>query len=82
MCGYTTEDVFRAYHDRTTPVTSARPPNDCVFFFRLIAPHPNTYTYTKRLAEYLVGSQYPDLPVVIARPAIGMFKYCELVGCR
>ncbi|KAJ4443859.1 hypothetical protein ANN_05646 [Periplaneta americana] len=36
----------------------------------LIQPHPNTYTYTKRLAEQLVSSQFPDLPVVIARPSI------------
>jgi hypothetical protein len=47
----------------------------CVLCFRLISPHPNTYTYTKRLAECLVGSQYPALPVVIARPAIGTLTY-------
>jgi nucleoside-diphosphate-sugar epimerase len=76
MYGYTTEDVLRAYHGRTTPVTS-----DCVFFSRLIAPHPNTYTYTKRLAECLIQSQYPDLPVIIARPAIGTMLYSKLFGC-
>ncbi|KAK4877502.1 hypothetical protein RN001_010008 [Aquatica leii] len=36
----------------------------------LIHPHPNTYTYTKRLAETLVADEYPKLPVVIARPSI------------
>ncbi|XP_055704509.1 putative fatty acyl-CoA reductase CG5065 isoform X2 [Phlebotomus papatasi] len=36
----------------------------------LIAPHPNTYTYSKRLAEILVRNEYPNLPVVIARPSI------------
>jgi hypothetical protein len=76
MCGYTTRDVLRAYHDRTTPVTS-----DCVSFFRLIAPHPNTYTHTKRLAECLVGNHYPDLPVVIARPSIGTLLLSKLAGC-
>ncbi|KAB0796000.1 hypothetical protein PPYR_10061 [Photinus pyralis] len=35
-----------------------------------IHPHPNTYTYTKRLAETLVADEYPHLPVVIARPSI------------
>jgi fatty acyl-CoA reductase len=37
---------------------------------RLIAPHPNTYTFTKQLAECLVSSHCPDIPVVIARPSI------------
>ncbi|GAB0100342.1 Fatty acyl-CoA reductase [Sergentomyia squamirostris] len=36
----------------------------------LISPHPNTYTYSKRLAEILVRNEYPNLPVVIARPSI------------
>ncbi|XP_059620438.1 putative fatty acyl-CoA reductase CG5065 [Phlebotomus argentipes] len=36
----------------------------------LITPHPNTYTYSKRLAEILVRNEYPNLPVVIARPSI------------
>lgn len=37
---------------------------------KLIHPHPNTYTYTKRLAETLIADQYPKLPVCIARPSI------------
>ncbi|XP_018335470.1 putative fatty acyl-CoA reductase CG5065 isoform X2 [Agrilus planipennis] len=36
----------------------------------IIHPHPNTYTYSKRLAETLVASEYPNLPVVIVRPSI------------
>ncbi|XP_055687202.1 putative fatty acyl-CoA reductase CG5065 [Lutzomyia longipalpis] len=36
----------------------------------LIVPHPNTYTYSKRLAEILIRNEYPNLPVVIARPSI------------
>lgn len=40
----------------------------------LIKPHPNTYTYSKRLAEILVQSEYPNLPVCIARPSIGKFN--------
>lgn len=39
----------------------------------LLKPHPNTYTYSKRLAEILVRDEYPNLPVVIARPSIGEF---------
>lgn len=37
----------------------------------LIAPHPNTYTYSKRLAETLVSDEFENLPVAIVRPAIG-----------
>lgn len=36
----------------------------------LIKPHPNTYTYTKRLAEIYVRSRFPDLPICIVRPSI------------
>lgn len=40
----------------------------------LLKPHPNTYTYSKRLSEMLVRDEYPNLPVCIARPSIGEFK--------
>ncbi|XP_047989966.1 putative fatty acyl-CoA reductase CG5065 [Leguminivora glycinivorella] len=36
----------------------------------LLGAHPNTYTYTKRLAESLVHAAYPELSCVIARPSI------------
>lgn len=38
---------------------------------KLISPHPNTYTYTKRLAELLVRAEYQNLPACIIRPSIG-----------
>lgn len=34
-------------------------------------PHPNSYTYSKRLAEALVEACFPELPVCIVRPSIG-----------
>ncbi|RZF49251.1 hypothetical protein LSTR_LSTR002872 [Laodelphax striatellus] len=37
---------------------------------RLISPHPNCYTYTKRLAETLVDKSRKIIPVSIARPSI------------
>ncbi|XKL69644.1 hypothetical protein PGB90_007413 [Kerria lacca] len=37
---------------------------------KIISPHPNTYTYSKRLAEKLVADFYPRLPIAIARPSI------------
>lgn len=46
----------------------------------LLGPHPNCYTFSKRLAENVIERAYPELPVVIARPSIGKilcspFKY-------
>lgn len=37
----------------------------------LMSPHPNTYLYSKRLAEILVRDEYPNLPLCIVRPSIG-----------
>lgn len=36
----------------------------------LLGPHPNCYTFSKRLAETIVGESFDELPVVIARPSI------------
>ncbi|XP_060535687.1 putative fatty acyl-CoA reductase CG5065 [Cylas formicarius] len=36
----------------------------------IIAPHPNTYTYSKRLAETLVASEKDVVPVCIVRPSV------------
>lgn len=49
------------------------------FTSKLLGPHPNTYTYTKRLAEVLVERQYPTLPVCIVRPSIVSPAYLEPV---
>lgn len=37
----------------------------------IIAPHPNTYTYSKRLAENLIAAEKSNMPVCIIRPSIG-----------
>lgn len=42
---------------------------------QLLGPHPNTYTYTKRLSEILVRSEYANLPICIVRPSIGEKKH-------
>nr|QRC76219.1 fatty acyl-CoA reductase 9 [Mythimna separata] len=36
----------------------------------LLGPHPNCYTFSKRLAENLVEEAHQDMRVVIARPSI------------
>jgi len=37
---------------------------------KLIGERPNTYTYTKALAEYLVQQEAGDVNVAIVRPSI------------
>lgn len=37
----------------------------------LIKPHPDTYTYTKRLGEVLIARQADNMRVVVVRPSIG-----------
>ncbi|XP_067214362.1 putative fatty acyl-CoA reductase CG5065 [Linepithema humile] len=44
---------------------------------KLMHPHPNSYTYSKRLAETLVANEYPNLPCCIARPSIVCPSYTE-----
>ena len=41
-----------------------------ILFFRLLCNLPNTYTFSKSLAEHVVKDLGEDLPVVI-RPSIG-----------
>ncbi|XP_044270843.1 putative fatty acyl-CoA reductase CG5065 [Tribolium madens] len=36
----------------------------------IIAPHPNTYTYSKRLAEKLVADELENMRVCIVRPSV------------
>lgn len=43
----------------------------------LLGQHPNTYTYTKRLAEILVQREYPNLPVSIVRPVAVLPSYAQ-----
>jgi alcohol-forming fatty acyl-CoA reductase len=38
---------------------------------KIVGCHPNTYTYTKRLAEILVKDEHEKIPVCIIRPSIG-----------
>ena len=36
----------------------------------MVKPRPNTYTYTKSLAEYLVVEEATKFPICIVRPSI------------
>lgn len=37
---------------------------------KLLGQKPNTYTFTKQLAEYLLYKEGSDLPLAIVRPSI------------
>lgn len=37
---------------------------------KLIGTKPNTYTYTKQLAEFMLVQEASDLPLAILRPSI------------
>ena len=53
---------------------------------KMIKTRPNTYTFTKAIAEYLLYEEAQDLPVAIFRPSIVGATYQEpirvsLLGC-
>lgn len=62
-CSHSPYDLMRCAEWMDEKSLDAVTPN-------LIYPHPNTYTYSKRLSELLVRDAFPELPVVIARPSI------------
>lgn len=48
-----------------------------MFCCRLIGNWPNTYTFTKALAEALIRDTAGNLPIGIFRPAIGNTDFCN-----
>lgn len=40
---------------------------------------PNTYTFSKRIAEQVINDYSKDLPTVIIRPSIGT---CSKIECN
>ena len=38
---------------------------------RLLGRHPNTYTFTKQLAEHLLAAEREHVKLAIVRPSIG-----------
>lgn len=45
---------------------------------KLIAPWPNTYTFTKAIAEDLIREYSERLPIVVIRPSVGkIFKFYD-----
>lgn len=46
-----------------------------IFYYRIISSWPNTYAFTKALAEDYVRRKNKGLPIGIFRPAIGNFYF-------
>lgn len=46
----------------------------------LLGKHPNTYTYSKSLAEWLCGQHSHELPMVICRPSVVVASKLEPVS--
>lgn len=51
---------------------------DC-FIYRYLGSMPNTYTFSKRIAEQVINDYSKDLPTVIIRPSIGT---CSKIECN
>lgn len=44
------------------------------FFFRIIGNLPNTYAFTKSLAEDAIRREAQGLPILVFRPTVGTFS--------
>jgi fatty acyl-CoA reductase len=49
-----------------------------VIDFRLLKNWPNTYTFTKAIAENVVREFGKGLPIAVVRPSIGKHRYSPL----
>lgn len=47
------------------------PDNDTEEFIKMLKTHPNTYTFSKQIAENLLVKEMSGMPVGIVRPSIG-----------
>lgn len=45
-----------------------------ITIFRIIKDLPNTYAFTKSLAEDAIRREAQDLPILVFRPTVGMYK--------
>lgn len=70
---YVTEEIFRPPVMPDRIIEAVECLHTDVFEIitnKMIHPRPNTYTYTKAIAEYLVLKESKSLPCVIIRPSI------------
>lgn len=58
-----------------------------ITILRIIGDLPNTYAFTKSLAEDAIRREAQDLPILVFRPTVGMYirlikyvKLCTLIA--
>ena len=74
------EKVYKWHHDPIELLKSAASMDEAemeLIKTEMLGVHPNTYTYTKRLAELLVQKEHANLPICIARPSIVTPAYSD-----
>lgn len=47
---------------------------------RIIGEMPNTYAFTKGLAEDVIRKEAQDLPILVFRPTVGMYLIIFVQG--
>lgn len=70
---YITEEIFKPPVMPDRAIEAAEFLHEDIFAMltpKMIHPRPNSYTYTKAIAEYLVFKESTNLPIVILRPSI------------
>lgn len=78
--GLLSEKVYPAPHDPHDMIKLAETDDawvDCntrADWKHLIKEHPNTYTFTKQLAENLVIKEMAGFPAAIVRPSVGSYN--------
>lgn len=66
VSSYRPEDMIAKAARNELPLNSNDPATK-----EIIGRHPNTYTFTKQLAETLIHNEMKNLPVGIVRPSVG-----------
>lgn len=75
----------KVYMSAQDPYAMMKLVNDELFWQRnseteikeLVGGHPNTYTFTKQLAENLLLKEMAGYPVGIVRPSVGEFRFMQ-----
>lgn len=74
---YKPEDLIEQASTNQLPTKSSDPKTK-----EIIGRHPNTYTFTKQLAETIIHNEMANLPVGIVRPSVGKYFMRNLSDCE
>lgn len=77
---YVYEKVYPLHHDPDTLIRMSQEMTDQEINSKqveILGLYPNTYVFTKRLAEILVEREFQNLPICITRPTVVLPTYAE-----